>query len=199
MKFIPVTKDRWSDFETLFGERGACGGCWCMLWRLNRKEFERQKGAGNRRAMKALIQSGEIPGILALSEDKPVAWCSVALRDHFPALGRSRILKPLDELPVWSISCLFVEKQYRRKGLSSRMIKAAVDYVKKQGGAIVEAYPVEPKKDKMPDVFAWTGLASAFVKAGFEECARRSETRPIMRYYIKNYGLDLPIHKRSPT
>jgi len=182
MKFVPVTKDRWSDFETLFGKRGACGGCWCMLWRLTRKDFESQKGEGNRRAMKALIQSGEIPGILALSEGQPVAWCSVAPRDHFPALGRSRILKPLDEQPVWSISCLFVEKQYRRKGLSTQIIKAAVDHVKKQGGSVVEAYPVEPKKDKMPDVFAWTGLASAYVKAGFEEYARRLETRPIMRY-----------------
>jgi len=186
LQFSPVTKKRWSDFETLFGERGACGGCWCMLWRLTRKEFENQKGEGNRRAMKALIQSGEIPGILALSADRPVAWCSVAPRDRFSALGRSRILKPLDELPVWSISCLFVEKQYRRKGLSTRMIKAAVDYVKKQEGSIVEAYPMEPKKDKMPDVFAWTGLASAFVKAGFKECARRSETRPIMRFYIED-------------
>ena len=186
MEFVPVEKDRWSDFETLFGARGACGGCWCMLWRLTRKEFESQKGEGNRLAMKALIQSGEIPGILALSKGQPVAWCSVAPRHHLPALGRSRILKALDELPVWSISCLFVEKQYRRKGLSTRMIKAGVDYVKKQRGSIIEAYPVEPKKDKMPDVFAWTGLASTFVKAGFVECARRSETRPIMRFYIKD-------------
>ncbi len=184
LQFFPVTKDRWSDFETLFGERGACGGCWCMLWRLTRKEFEKQKGAGNRRAMKAIIQSGEIPGILAISRGRPVAWCSVAPRDHFPSLGRSRILKPLDELPVWSITCLFVEKQYRRAGISTRMITAAVAHVKKQGGTIVEAYPVEPKKDKMPDVFAWTGLASAYTKAGFVECARRSETRPIMRYYV---------------
>lgn len=186
IKIAPVTKDRWSDFEMLFGERGACGGCWCMFWRLPRKEFESQKGEGNRLAMKALIQSGEIPGILAFSEDKPVAWCSVAPRDRFPALGRSRILKPLDELPVWSISCFFVEKKYRRKGLSTQMIKAAVDYVKKNGGSVVEAYPVEPKKDKMPDAFAWTGLASAFVKAGFKECARRSETRPVMRFYIED-------------
>lgn len=186
MEFVPVTKNRWADFETLFGERGACGGCWCMLWRLTRKEFESQKGEGNRLAIKALIHSGEIPGILALSGDQPVAWCSVAPRERFPALGRSRILKPLDELPVWSISCLFVEKRYRRKGWSTRMIKAAVDYVKKEGGSIVEAYPVEPKKDKMPDAFAWTGLASAYVKAGFKEHARRSETRPIMRYYISN-------------
>ncbi len=185
MKFVPVTKDRWSDFETLFGERGACGGCWCMFWRLARKEFENQKGEGNRKAMQAIVQSGKIPGILALSQGRPVAWCSVAPRDDFPALARSRILKPVDNLPVWSISCFFVEKKYRRKGLSFQMIKAAVDYVKKNGGSVVEAYPVEPKKDKMADAFAWTGLASAFIKAGFKECARRSETRPIMRFYIK--------------
>jgi GNAT superfamily N-acetyltransferase len=184
MKFVPVTKDRWSDFETLFGEHGACGGCWCMLWRLTRKEFESQKGEGNRQAMQAIVDSGEIPGILGISRGQPVAWCSVAPRDNFPALRRSRILKPLDELPVWSISCLFVEKQYRRKGLSTQIIKAAVDYVKNKGGSVVEAYPVEPKKDKIPDVFVWTGLASAYTKAGFAECARRSETRPIMRFYI---------------
>ncbi len=186
LQFVPVTKKRWADFETLFGERGACGGCWCMLWRLTRKEFENQKGAGNRKAMKAIIEAGHIPGILAFSQNEPVAWCSVAPRGHFPALGRSRILKPFDALPVWSISCLFVDKQFRRKGLSTQIIKAAVDYVQKKGGSIVEAYPVEPKKEKMPDVFAWTGLASAYVKAGFAECARRSETRPIMRYYIKD-------------
>ena len=186
LQFSPVTKKRWPDFEALFGERGACGGCWCMFWRLPRKEFESQKGAGNRKAMKAIIEAGKKPGILAFSQGRPVAWCSIAPRDHFPALERSRILKPVDDLPVWSISCLFVEKQYRRKGLNTRMIKAAVDYVKKQSGSIVEAYPVEPKKDKMPDAFAWTGLASAYVKAGFKESARRSETRPIMRFYIED-------------
>lgn len=184
IKFVPVTKDKWSDFKTLFGERGACGGCWCMLWRLTRKEFESQKGAGNRSAMKDIIQSGKIPGILGIFRGQPVAWCSVAPRDHFPSLGRSRILKPLDDLPVWTITCLFVEKQHRRAGVSIRMITAAVEHVKKRGGTIVEAYPVEPRKNKMPDVFAWTGLASAYLKAGFVECARRSETRPIMRYFI---------------
>jgi GNAT superfamily N-acetyltransferase len=186
LQFHPVTRKRWSDFETLFGERGACGGCWCMFWRLTRKEFDRQKGEGNRKAMKAIVQSGKIPGILAFSQDKPVVWCSVAPRSQFSALDRSRILKPVDALPVWSISCFFVEKNYRGKGLSIQMIKAAVDYVKKNGGSVVEAYPVEPKKDKMPDAFAWTGLASAFIKAGFTECARRSETRPIMRFYIED-------------
>jgi GNAT superfamily N-acetyltransferase len=186
LQFHPLTTDKWMDFESLFGPRGACGGCWCMFWRLTRKEFERHKGEGNRKAMKAIVEAGKIPGILAFAQDRAVAWCSVAPREHFTALARSRILKPLDNLPVWSISCFFVEKNYRHKGLSTQMIKAAVDYVKKNGGSVVEAYPVESKKDKMPDAFAWTGLASAFIKAGFKECARRSETRPIMRFYIED-------------
>jgi GNAT superfamily N-acetyltransferase len=184
LEFHPVTPKRWTDFETLFGAKGACGGCWCMLWRLTRKEFEQQKGEANRQAMKTIVESGEIPGLLAYSEKQPVAWCSVAPRENFPALERSRVLKKIDDKPVWSISCFFIHKDYRKKGLSVRLLEAAVDYVKKQGGRIVEGYPVEPNKGKTADVFAWTGLASFFKKAGFVECARRSETRPIMRYYI---------------
>ena len=184
LRIFPLIQKRWSDFEKLFGERGACGGCWCMLWRLTRKEFERQKGDANRQAMKAFVESGNIPGILAYSQKQPVAWCSVAPRESFPALERSRILKKIDDEPVWSISCFFIQKSYRKRGLSLHILNAAVDYVRKQGGKIVEGYPVEPKKDKTADVFAWTGLVSFFKKAGFVECARRSETRPIMRYRI---------------
>ena len=184
LEFHPVTPERWPDFESLFGEKGACGGCWCMLWRLTRTEFKRQKGEANRQAMKTIVESGEIPGLLAYSEKHPVAWCSVAPRQRFPALERSRVLKKIDDQPVWSISCFFIHKDFRKKGLSVLILEAAVDYVKNQGAKIVEGYPVEPKKDKTADVFAWTGLASSFVKAGFVECARRSETRPIMRFHI---------------
>ena len=185
LEFHPVTQQRWADFETLFGERGACGGCWCMLWRLTRKEFEQQKGKANREAMKAIVESGKKPGLLAYSGKQPVAWCSVAPRESFPALERSQVLKKLDDEVVWSISCFFIHKDYRKQGLSVRILEAAVDYVRKQGGKIVEGYPVEPKKGKTADVFAWTGLASFFKKTGFVECARRSATRPIMRFYIK--------------
>ena len=184
LEFHPVTKKRWSDFEALFGEKGACGGCWCMLWRLTRKEFEQQKGEANRQAMKAIMESGDIPGLLAYSGKQPIAWCSVAPREKFPALDRSRVLKKIDDKPVWSISCFFIHKDFRKQGLSVNILEAVITYVKEQGGKIVEGYPVEPKKGKTADVFAWTGLASFFKKAGFVECARRSETRPIMRFHI---------------
>ena len=180
-QFHPLTPDRWGDLETLFGLRGACGGCWCMLWRLKRSEFEKQKGGKNKAAFKAVVDSGEAPGILAYANGSAIGWCAVAPRETYPALDRSRVLKRIDDKPVWSIVCLFIAKDYRRKGVSVELLKAAAEYVRKRGGRLVEGYPVEPRKDAMPDVFAWTGVASAFLKAGFVECERRSETRPIMR------------------
>src|SRR5438128_1099301 len=158
LDFHPLTIDRWPDFETLFGERGACGGCWCMLWRLKRSVFDGQKGQGNREAMKALVAGGEVPGILAYAAEAPVGWCAVAPREHYPALDRSRVLKRIDDSPVWSVSCLFVAKECRNQGVSVQLLKAAVAHVRKQGGVMVEGYPVEPRTGPMPAVFAWTGL-----------------------------------------
>jgi len=185
LEFHPLTPKRWNDLEKLFGERGACGGCWCMWWRLKRSEFERKKGEGNKRAMKKIVDSGEMPGILAYAGGNPVAWCSVAPRESYQVLERSKILERVDDQPVWSIVCFFVNREYRRKGINLKLTKAAIDYVKKQGGKIVEAYPVEPKKSQIPDLFAYHGLASTFRRAGFVEVLRRSDTRPIMRFNIK--------------
>jgi GNAT superfamily N-acetyltransferase len=183
--FHPVTKENWKDFEKLFGEKGACAGCWCMYWRLRRKEYDNLRGAGTKGKMKNLVNKGIIPGILAYDIDKPVGWCSVAQREDFPVLENSRVLKRIDDKPVWSIVCFFIDKEYRKRGLSIKLLNAAKAFVKINGGKVIEGYPVEPKKGKTADVFAWTGLSSAFKKAGFKEIIRRSETRPIMRFFIK--------------
>ena len=192
LSFAPLTPDRWADFETLFGERGACGGCWCMLWRRTRAAFEAGKGAGNKSAMKALVKNDHIPGLLAYSNGVPVGWCAVAPREDYPALARSRVLKAVDDTAVWSVSCLFVAKSHRHKGVSVELLKAAARFVAERGGTVVEGYPVEPKTPEMPAVFAWTGLASAFLRAGFREHRRGSATRPIMRLAIA----DLPTEDR---
>ena len=183
-KFHPLTPDRWPDFERLFGKRGATGGCWCMWWRLTAREFSARKGEGNRRSMRAIVRSGRIPGILAYHRGEVVGWCSVAPREEFPRLERSRILKPVDDKPVWSVVCFFVTKPHRRTGVGLGLLKAAIKHVKHAGGEIVEGYPVDPKKGSTPDVFAYHGLAGMFARAGFTEVARRSETRPVMRYVI---------------
>jgi GNAT superfamily N-acetyltransferase len=183
-KFYPVTKKHWKDFEMLFGDKGACAGCWCMYWRVKSADWEKQKGDGNKKAMKKIIFSDTIPGIIAYHNNEPVGWCSVAPREEFSRLDNSRILKPVDEKPVWSVVCFFIHKNYRKQGLSTALLNAAKKFVKSSGGKILEGYPLEPKEDKMPDAFAWTGISAAFQSAGFKEVARRSETRPIMRYNL---------------
>ncbi len=185
LTFEPLTPANWSDLETLFGPRGACGGCWCMTPRLTAAEYEKNKGEANRRALRRIVQRGTEPGVLAYRNDEPVAWCAIEPRTAYPRLDRSRILQPVDDTPVWSIVCLFVRKDLRRAGVSVRIIGAAVDHARGHGATCVEAYPVEPKKDPMPAVFAYTGTAEAYRRAGFHEVARRSETRPIMRKQLR--------------
>ena len=182
----PATPERWDDLERLFGPRGATGGCWCMWWRLPRSEFDRQKGEGNREALRSLVRAGVPPGLLAYIDGRPVGWCALAPREEYGALERSRILKRVDELPVWSVTCFFVAKEHRRKGVTARLLRAAVEYAAEHGAQIVEGYPVEPRSANAPPVFIFTGIASSFRDAGFTEVARRSESRPIMRYQIVN-------------
>lgn len=186
--FHPCTPARWPDLEELFGERGACGGCWCMFWLLPRKEFDAGKGSGNKRALKKLVSAGREPGILAYIDKEPVGWCALAPREVYVALERSRILKPVDDKSVWSISCLFIKKPYRRKRISVQLLRAAVEFAAKRGAKIVEGYPVEPSMENMPAPFLWHGIPSAFKAAGFEEVLRRSKSRPIMRFDIKGLG-----------
>lgn len=183
--FHPLTPDRWEDFEKLFGPRGACAGCWCMFWKLSRKDFDAGQGESNRLAQKAFVASGRTPGLLAYVDGIPAGWIAVEPRREYPGLARSRVLAPLDETPVWSVPCFFVDKKFRRQGLTVELLKAAVEYVRSKGGKVVEGYPVEPKDKKAPPVLIYTGTLSAFQKAGFTEAGRRSATRPIMRFAIE--------------
>jgi GNAT superfamily N-acetyltransferase len=142
------------------------------------------KGKKNRKALKNIVDSGQIPGIIAYVEGNPIGWCSVSPREAYPRLERSRVLKRIDDKPVWSIVCFFIKKKFRRKGISFMVLKEALEYVKQWGGAIVEGCPIEPRKSSSPDAFVYTGLASTFRRAGFTEVIRRSETWPIMRFRI---------------
>jgi GNAT superfamily N-acetyltransferase len=181
LAFAPLTAERWADLERLFGPRGGCAGCWCMAWRLRKAEYERGKGKENRAAFRRIVRSGPPPGILAYVDGDAIAWCAVAPRAVYVQLERSRVLRPIDDEPVWSVSCLFVARAHRRRGVSVAMLRAAGEFAASQGARIVEGYPVEPHSEKMPDVFAWTGTAAAFRAAGYDEVARGSPTRPIMR------------------
>ena len=185
VRVVPATPARWADLETLFGPKGACAGCWCMWWRLPRSAWSKNRGAGNRRALRRLVEGRNPPGLLAYVGGEPAGWCALAPRQDYPGLGRSRLWKPLDDRPTWSVTCFFVARAHRRQGLTVRLLREAARYARTRGARILEGYPVEPKKGSAPDAWVYTGLAAAFRNAGFKEVARPSATRPLMRRILR--------------
>ncbi len=185
LTFKPVTLDVWPDFEALFEEPGIQDGCWCMYWRIRRADCQRHYGAGNKQAFKAIIESGQVPGILAYLNGRPIGWCAIAPREATPTLDRSRTLKRIDDQPVWSITCFFVSKPYRQQGLTERLIEAAIAHAREQGAQTVEAYPLLDEITKLLPYERYMGIQSTFERVGFQEVARRTDRRPIMRYIIQ--------------
>ena len=175
---VPVTPDLWPALENLFGEKGACNGCWCMYWRIGSAYRQRPRDL-NRTDFKQVIRNGPPPGLLAFDGDLPVGWCQITPRDALPWIDHARRLRRIDGLPVWSISCFYVRIGYRRRGITHALINAAVEAARKANAPAVEAYPLD---SNLSPSSTSTGYATTFARAGFKEATRHSPERPIMRY-----------------
>jgi GNAT superfamily N-acetyltransferase len=180
----PVTADRWPDFERVMGPRGAYSGCWCMWWRVeSRKDFDgpaTERNVRLKRAMKRLVTGGVVPGVLAYVDGEPAAWCSIAPREDFAALERSRTYARIDDTPVWSVVCFYAAKDFRGDGLMAKVLRSASEWARGQGARVVEGYPVEPERKAAP-VDLYMGTRGAFERAGFREVGRTTSGKPIMR------------------
>jgi GNAT superfamily N-acetyltransferase len=174
----PLTPDLWPALEDLFGERGACNGCWCMYGRIG-AAYRKRQGAQNKAAFRAVVKRGPPPGLLAFDGDTAVGWCQLTPRDAVPALDHAWRVKRIDDLPVWSLSCLYVRIGWRRRGVSAALIAAAVKRAKRAGAPALEAYPFDAAVSPSA---TGTGYASTFQRAGFRVVARRDPARPIMRH-----------------
>lgn len=179
MRFLPLTPERWPDLEALFGPRGAYSGCWCTFYRMPRAEYSAAGNAGRKRAMRAFVERGPPPGLLAYEKGEPVAWVAIAPREATPALGRSRVSKSPDGRPAWAITCFFVRADHRGRGLMEKLAEAAAAYAKRQGATLVEAFPVKEASLRGCDGFQ--GLASTLGRCGFEPIARPTPARVYMR------------------
>ncbi|MCI0828213.1 MAG: GNAT family N-acetyltransferase, partial [Chloroflexi bacterium] len=100
------------------------------------------------------------------------------------SLNRSRVLKPVDDQPVWSIVCFFIHKNHRRQGVTVKLIEGAVQYAKENGAKIVEAYPTRPRGKQLGPESSFMGIPRLFTRAGFVRVAEPSEAKAIMRYYV---------------
>jgi GNAT superfamily N-acetyltransferase len=185
LTFEPLSRKNWERFVELFGERGACANCWCMYYRLSKADFDKGKaGNVNKNRMKKVVWSGKPTGLLAMYQGEAVAWLALAPREDFVKLKKSRVHKPIDDKPVWSIPCFFVDRKFRRKGLSVALLEGAVAYAKRKKIKILEAYPVIPTQKKWPDSFLWVGLLKSFDRAGFKVVDRTSRSRPMVRFNV---------------
>lgn len=181
LAFHPLTADRWADLEALFGPtRGAISGCWCMWFRLTRGEWTEHGRDGRKRAFRRLVEKGPPPGILAYEGTRAIGWCAIAPREATPRIAASRVAKPIDDRPAWAITCFYIDKECRRRGVMAALVKAATAHAKKAGARLVEAYPME-KVGSQAWGGAFVGVASCFAGAGFKEAARRTPNRPLMR------------------
>ncbi|PYT55932.1 MAG: GNAT family N-acetyltransferase [Bacillati bacterium ANGP1] len=178
----PLTRDRWDDLVELFSRPGGSivRGCWCMYYRKSGGSGGLGRGKANKRAMKALVDGGTVPGLIAYRDRRPVGWISLGPREDYARLERSRVMKRVDEKPVWSIVCFFVDSKERGQGITRALLRDAIDYARSNGATLLEAYPIDKKARSHPD-FMWFGAKSLYDHAGFREVARRKETRPVVR------------------
>jgi GNAT superfamily N-acetyltransferase len=178
----PLTPERWDDLVELFSRPGASipRGCWCMFYRQSGGGADSARSDANRAALRAIVDSGSVPGLIGYEDGSPVGWISLSPREEYAKLRRSPVMKPVDDRPVWSIVCFFVDKRARGRGVTAGLLDAAIRYAKEQGAATLEAYPVD-KPDRSTDDFMFFGAKTLYDRAGFDEVARRKPTRPVVR------------------
>ena len=188
IEYLPVTRERWPDLQRLFQasadeELGNPSRCWCMEMRLRdparwRAQAGEPGGEPNRKAMEALVQSGDTPGILAYEGAEPVGWCSVSPREQLVALPEAYRSQQARNPRVWSVACFYVPETQRGKGLIKGLLGAAVRYAIRAGAQVVEGYPVTPE-------FFGDGAAGSvpiFEEAGFIEVASVTPVQRVMHY-----------------
>lgn len=182
----PLAPPLWDDFKTLFGPQGACYGCWCTYFRIPAKERTLMDAAARQTVMQRRIGEGPPPGLLGYVDGKPVAWVQVGPRMELPQWNTprtvSRPLHPEDatDPAVWAVSCFFMASGMRGKGISHRMLSAAVVFARDNAARLLEGCPIERTKHSK-SVGLFVGSARIFEAAGFTEVARRKDGRPLMR------------------
>jgi GNAT superfamily N-acetyltransferase len=182
--FHGVDEARWADLARFFEHHGTPGYCWCMRWRARSADYLPLKTVGRRYALHALVRAGTPVGVLGYLDGEPVAWCSVAARETYAALERSRVLRRIDEAPVWSVVCFFLAPHIRRQGYMVQVLRAAVEHARSRGARIVEGYPVDPAQ-RSSGSYGWMGSPATFLRAGFEIVAEPDRGRYVARFVAR--------------
>ena len=177
--FRAVKTATWPDFERLFSSRGAPHYCWCQVYRATGGTARQADRTELKAAMCERIHQAMQVGVLAYAGGEPIGWCSIGPRPTFPRLRTTTVngAADPDDPSVWSLTCLFVPRRFRKRGLGARLLQAAIDHARTQGAAAVEAYPVDPDSPG----YRFGGFRPMFRAAGFRELGRLGKRRYLAR------------------
>jgi GNAT superfamily N-acetyltransferase len=164
----PLTPDRVDDFATVANPNRRPSHCWCLSHRLSAREITELGGGSREAAFRALCARENPPGVIGYDDGEPVGWCSIGPRSENTRLSQSRLIRPLDDVPVWSIICVVIRGGYRRQGYTTPLINGAVEYAAARGAPAVESYPVDPGSGRIDLTMAFVGTRAMFANAGFE-------------------------------
>ena len=184
LRFRTVKASTWPDFERLFESRGGPSYCWCMPFRATRQEARERDRTTPKAGMARRIHQGTPVGLLAYSGDAPIGWCSVGPRPTFPRPRTSGVAGAADpnDASVWSLTCFFVTRPFRGRGLAIQLLQAAIDHARTQGATAVEAYPTDPDSPS----YRFGGFRSMFAAAGFRELGRLGKRRYVVQLDLEN-------------
>lgn len=180
LDYHPVTRERLDDLRRFSEAHGKFRYCSCMRWRMTSAEYSRSTKETRIAALDALIVKGTPVGVLAYADGEPVGWVSVAPRETLGALERYRALARVDERPVWSVNCFFLDRRVRRQGVTLDLLRAAINYARSQGATLIEGYPVATGAR----LYTYMGSPETFRRAGFVDVTPPGRERLVMRYIV---------------
>ena len=185
----PLTPDRFEDFADVVNPNRRASHCWCLSHRLPQAQITELGGGDRQQAMRRVVDGDTPPGVVTYRDGLPVGWLSIAPRDVIPKLLRSRVIRPVDDVAVWSIICIVVRGGHRKQGVTAAMIDGGVAYAESQGAVAVEVYPADPD-GRMDITMAFVGTRSMFEPAGFAVIGTTDATasgmpRLIMRRWLR--------------
>ncbi|QBX56513.1 GNAT family N-acetyltransferase [Nocardioides seonyuensis] len=163
----PVTAERFDDFADVINPNRRSTHCWCLSHRLRAKDIDELGDGSRESAARALAARPGGFGVITYRDELPVGWCHVAPRSDIPRLVASKLIRPVDDLPVWSIICVVVRSGHRRQGVTAQLIEGAVAHAAAHGAPAVETYPVDPA-GRMDLTMAFVGTRAMFERQGFE-------------------------------
>lgn len=190
LSIVPANQVAFDDLQSVFGDRGPAARCQCQRYRLSRGEsFGKQPVEERQHRLREQTGCGDPDtptcGLLAWLADEPVGWCAVGPRNDLNGLKRvftvpwkGRHEDP-DDPTVWAVTCLFIRRSYRRRGVASALVRATVDHARGQGARAVEGYPIV-RTDVINEELH-VGTVPMFETAGFRKVSAPTERRVVMR------------------